>query len=236
MDIAICDDNKEERKELRNMLEKIWKDVRITEGSDGQDLLNLLEAGETYDLVFLDIFMDRVGGMEAGRIIRSRYPRIEVVLVSVSREFGPEAFELNAFYYLVKPYQEKLLRKVKERFQKINDSRIEVYDVNSRQKQRIPYRKITYIESMRNYLYVHMDAGPAVKLRESLQSFMERLDERFLKINRGVIVNMEAVEKMDADSCEVDGVVFMLSRRQRVENRRKYNDFLFQHYMEGQDY
>ncbi|MGI6012022.1 MAG: LytR/AlgR family response regulator transcription factor [Ruminococcus sp.] len=235
MNIAICDDNQKERRELRNMLEKAWKNAEITESGDGRELLNLMEMGKDFDLVFLDVFMKQMGGIETGRVIRSQYPKAEIVLVSVSREFGPEAFELNAFYYLVKPYQESLIRKVKERYQKINNFQIEIYDVNSRQMQKIPYHKITYIESMRNYLYIHMISGSFVKVRESLQNFMEELDDRFLRINRGVIVNMEAVEKMNNDSCEVDGVTFMLSRRQRSENRRKYSDFLFQHYMGEQE-
>ena len=77
-----------------------------------------------------------------------------------------------------------------------------------------------------------MATGAVIKVRESLQMFMTNLDDRFLRINRGVIVNMEAVERMNTDSCEVEGMVFMLSRRQRAENRRKYNDYIFKHYME----
>ena len=43
---------------------------------------------------------------------------------------------------------------------------------------------------------------------------------------------MEAVEKMNLDSCEIEGLVFMLSRRQRAEKRRKYNDYIFKYYMD----
>ena len=102
MKIAICDDNSNELEELRDLLEKIWEDAEITESEDGQQLIDRMESGDTYDLVFLDVFMNKVGGIEAGRVIRSRYSRTKIILVSVSREFGPEAFELDAFYYLVK--------------------------------------------------------------------------------------------------------------------------------------
>ena len=71
-----------------------------------------------------------------------------------------------------------------------------------------------------------------VRVRGSLQEVMKNLDERFLRINRGVIVNMEAVDRMNTDSCEVGGMIFMLSRRQRADSRRKYNDYIFRHYME----
>ncbi len=232
MKIAVCDDNEKERSQLSELLEVVWPDAQVFLFGDGEEILSQIRTGKSYDLVFLDIFMEKVGGIEAGKQIRELYPETEVVLVSVSREFGPEAFELNAFYYLVKPYEEELLRKVKERFQTKMVPKVTIYDVGSRQEQKIPFQKITYIESMHNYLYIHTVAGAAVKVRESLQMFLTHLDDRFLRINRGVIVNMEAVERMNTDSCEVDGMVFMLSRRQRAENRRKYNDYIFKHYME----
>ena len=78
-----------------------------------------------------------------------------------------------------------------------------------------------------------MISEAVLKVRGSLQDFQKQLDDRFLRINRGVIVNMEAVEKMNTDSCKIDGVIFMLSRRQRMENRKKYNDYLFRQYMDG---
>lgn len=232
MRIAVCDDNKRECSELSEMLNLVWPDAQLDLFYGGQELLSQIDTGKIFDLVFLDIFMEEISGIETGKRIRKYHPEIEIVLISVSREFGPEAFELNAFYYLVKPCQRELLQKIKERFQKKIVPKLTIYDVRSRQEQEVPYQKITYIESMHNYLYIHMMTGAVIKVRESLQTFMTNLDDRFLRINRGVIVNMEAVERMNTDSCEVDGMVFMLSRRQRTENRRKYNDYIFKHYME----
>ena len=232
MNIAICDDSREERRELRDILEKLQKDAVITECEDGQELLDIMAAGTTFDLVFADIFMNQVGGLEISRAIHRLYSDTEVVLVSFNREFGPEAFEVNAFYYLVKPYEEEQVKKVMKRFGQMNQSQAEIYDANSRRRRKIPFRKITYIESMHNYLYIHMVSEAVLKVRGSLQDFQKQLDDRFLRINRGVIVNMEAVEKMNTDSCEIDGMIFMLSRRQRTENRKKYNDYLFRHYMD----
>ena len=64
-----------------------------------------------------------------------------------------------------------------------------------------------------------------------MQRFMENLDERFLRVNRGIIVNMEAIERMDSDSCRVEGLIFMLSRKERSELRKRYNDWLFRNAM-----
>ena len=99
MKIAVCDDNEKERSQLSELLEVVWPDAQVFLFGDGEEILSQIRTGKSYDLVFLDIFMEKVGGIEAGKQIRELYPETEVVLVSVSREFGPEAFELNAFYY-----------------------------------------------------------------------------------------------------------------------------------------
>lgn len=69
-------------------------------------------------------------------------------------------------------------------------------------------------------------------IKASMQEAEKELDSRFLRINRGVIVNMDAVDRMNYDSCEIDGMTFMLSRSQRAEYRRKYNDYIFGRYMD----
>ncbi len=235
MKIAICDDNKEDCKKLKEDLITVWNEKEIDEYYNGQSLIYRIEDGENYDVIFLDIFLEETDGIKLGRRIQQIYRgggKPELVFVSNSREFGPEAFELNALYYFVKPYEKEMLREIKKRLQNKQVSKVEIYDSKSRQKQEIPYQKITYIESVHNYLHIHLTTGMTVKVRGSLQTFAENLDERFLRINRGIIVNMEAVEKMNLDSCEIEGLVFMLSRRQRAEKRRKYNDYIFKYYMD----
>ena len=109
-----------------------------------------------------------------------------------------------------------------------------MYDSQTHQSCRLPYQKIIYIECVHNYLHVHLTAGTVVIVRGSLTEFMKKLDERFLRINRGVSVNMEEVEQMSTDSCKINGLIFMLSRRQRTENRQKYNEYMFRHHLEGE--
>ena len=93
----------------------------------------------------------------------------ELVFVSNSREFGPEAFELNALYYFVKPYEKEMLREIKKRLQNKQVSKVEIYDSKSRQKQEIPYQKITYIESVHNYLHIHLTTGKSEEVFRHLR-------------------------------------------------------------------
>lgn len=170
--------------------------------------------------------MDHLNGIDAGKWIYENFPQIYMVFVSESRDFGPELFELNALHYLVKPCRIEELREVRRRYaeRERNDA---VVRVESRNRDEIPFPMITYIESVHNNLEIHLRSGGMVTVRNSLQNFMEKLEDRFLRIKRGIVVNMDAVEKMNSDSCEICGMTFMLSRKTRRESRKRYNDFLF---------
>ena len=76
MRIAVCDDNKNDRIELCELLKIVWPGTEFFLFDDGQDLLAQIDVGETYDLVFLDIFMQKIGGIEAGKKIREFHPEM----------------------------------------------------------------------------------------------------------------------------------------------------------------
>lgn len=234
MNIAVCDDEKEDREELCRDIREIWSEAQINAFENGMEVFRKIQQGSYFDLIFLDIVMEQGDGIETGREIRRYFPGIELVYISNSREFGPEIYELNALHYLVKPYTREKLDEVKHRFLVRSERRKRAVVHLGREKQQdIPLHMITYIESSHNNLLIHLITGSEVKIRGSIQSFMERLDERFLRINRGVIVNMESIEQMSADSCEIMGMTFMLSRKEKTENRKKYNDWLFRSAMGG---
>lgn len=235
MRIAVCDNDKFERGLLCSEIRKIWEDAAITEYDNGMELYRQIQKGAYFDLVFLDILMDGENGIETGKKIRRYCPAMALVFVSASREFGPEAFELNALYYLVKPCDSFQMAEVKRRYQRGRENKVLIH-LGRNQTQEIPCSMITYIESVHNNLLIHLVTGATVKIRGSLQGFMEEVDDRFIRVNRGILVNMEAIEQMNTDSCQVAGMIFMLSRKERAANKRRYNNWLFRTAMGEQKY
>lgn len=231
MRIMVCDDIKKDRDQLVQMIRSVWLEAEVEEVSDGGEVLEMIRKGHMYDLIFLDIYMDRLNGIEVGKWIHENFPRMYLVFVSESRDFGPELFALNAMHYLVKPCQIEDLLEVSQRFDE-RRQKDSVVRISNREQDEIPFPMITYIESVHNNLEIHLLSGGMITVRNSLQNFMEKLDDRFLRINRGVVVNMDAVEKMNKDSCEICGMTFMLSRKTRQESRKRYNDFLFESVMQ----
>lgn len=228
MRIMICDDEKEARDELRRCVNAVWPEAGVEEADSARTVLQKIRRGEMYDLLFLDIYLDTVGGIEAGSWIRDNFPEISMVFVSNSREFGPELFAMNALHYLMKPCTVSSMKEVRRRYVERQTKNAAVRIRGGFQEREIPFQRIAYIESEHNNLRIHLINGSLLTVRDSLQNYMEKLDERFLRINRGVVVNMEVVDSMNADSCEIGGKIFLLSRKSRRESRRRYNDYLFE--------
>lgn len=224
--IAVCDDYREDRNVTSETLASVFESAQISAYAGGRELLETIEGGGSFDLIFLDIFLKEEDGLLVGRQIRKLLPKTQLVFVSNSREFGPEAYDMDALHYLVKPIGTEQLLEVQKRFFRRWERSV-VVRLNHPQ-QDIPLHLITYIESAHNDLVIHLLSGSTVTVRESLSKMIERLDERFLRINRGVIINMEAVEWMKSDSCQIAGMVFMLGRKHRMENRKRYHDWLFE--------
>ena len=237
VNFAVCDFSSKDAIQLKNDLSGLWPEAKIDIFQDCSHFISRVKKGYQYDMLFLDVFalyMKLEDGTSVMEMIRKQLAEAALVFTSVSKDFGPEAFECGALYYLVKPYALEKLLEVKRRFRGRHLREIEVYDSQTHQSCRLPYQKIIYIECVHNYLHVHLTAGTVVIVRGSLTEFMKKLDERFLRINRGVSVNMEEVEQMSTDSCKINGLIFMLSRRQRTENRQKYNEYMFRHHLEGE--
>lgn len=226
MRIAVCDDHKGDREILQKQLMEVWDGAEIDSYETGREIFGQIQNGVYYDLIFMDIFMGQEDGIAVGRKLHRYYPTVSLVYVSNSRDFGPEVFEVNALHYLVKPCDMAQLKEVKRRYLKGRESKVEV-SLGRNQNREIPCHMITYVESVHNNLLIHLITGASLKIRGSIQGFMDKVDERFLRVNRGVLVNMEAIEQMNTDSCQVAGMIFMLSRKERAANKRRYNDWLF---------
>lgn len=225
--IAICDDFESDIKELKEKIKEVWENqVEISVFTSGASLIRAVEQ-EEYAIIFLDIFLENENGIEAAREVKNLNSSTEIVFVSTSREFGPEAFEINALYYLVKPVEREKLEEIKKRFDRKRGNQATVTVRLHGREQEIPLYLLSYAESVHNNLRICLKNGTAIQIRGSIQEFQEELDSRFLKINRGTVVNMEAIESMDGETCEIAGERLPISRSRRAECRKIYNDYLF---------
>ena len=106
----IADDEPLLREQIRLRLSRLWPELTIVaEATNGAEALSDYEAHEP-DIVFLDIHMPVMNGLDAARLIgRGRERRVHIVFITAFDEHAVEAFERGAIDYLLKPFNEARL-------------------------------------------------------------------------------------------------------------------------------
>lgn len=107
MKCVIVDDEFPAREELKYFVEKFPGAELLQEFGDSLDAFDYLqEHAAEIDTLFLDIDMPELNGLNLGKVIRKLNPGMKIVFVTAYREYAVDAFEIQAFDYLLKPYSE----------------------------------------------------------------------------------------------------------------------------------
>lgn len=158
--IAVCDDEEAVCCQIKEMLERVVGDCQITLFSGA---LPLVSGKINYDLIFLDITMEGMDGIEAGRIIRQKDKQVFLVYVTNLDDYEKYALGVHAFSYLKKPVtQERLagvLQEVKEYRTYVPgaEKRIEIMSTEGR--IRITPRDILFCEYESRKVLMHTVTG-----------------------------------------------------------------------------
>ena len=225
MKIAVCDDDKKIREQISSMIKRQAPDSDICQYASGEDMIS---AGIDHDISFLDIEMGDISGIELAKWIRKRQEksgkRSIIIFVTAFREYMEDAFDVNAFHYLVKPIKEKKFDKVFQRAVKevvTGDERREKYIIvkDGESKRKLLLREIQYIESSDRKVVFHMDNG-LTETYARMYDLENELGDLFFRTHRCYIVNLEKVMAYSANSVQVlNGDSIMLAEK-------KYTDFV----------
>jgi DNA-binding LytR/AlgR family response regulator len=162
------------------------------------------------DLIFLDIQMPEIDGL---RLIGTLKNPPDIIFTTAFRDFAPEAFELNAIDYLLKPISfDRLLKAVNKFFEKKSNSSTTIehrdqpgylYLKADRKVYRIPIQNIVYMESLDDYVKVHLEDKILIT-RESISTLEQKLpDDSFVRIHRSFIVANKFVHSISAEGVDV---------------------------------
>ena len=116
MRVLLVDDEAPARAELRFMLQSLAPDLTLLEAQNGAEALTLIEA-EPPDVIFLDINLPALSGMSIASLLSNLPQPPLIVFATAHREYAVKAFDLDAFDYLLKPFDERRLARTVERLQ-----------------------------------------------------------------------------------------------------------------------
>ncbi len=229
MRIAICDDDLREQEQFEEALRGYDGALRAEKFSSGASLLEAAKQSPRFDIVFLDIYMPGESGIDIAGRLREISPDTGIVFVTVSREHAVEAFSVYAMHYLIKPVTTEA---VTEAFRRLNESR-------SKYKERItlmvgPNRhtvfldSICLIESDNHAVNISLSDGSKLRVRMSFGELERKMNKNFLRINRGISVNMDYIAQMGTDTCILqDGKRLPIAIRQSAAIRAAYDNYVF---------
>lgn len=236
MKIAIVDDDVRLHQRLRSYLEELLGDLaEITYFSSGESFLEAWQTG-AFDLIILDIFMDGINGMEAAVRVRETDPDVKIAFCTTSNEFASESYEVNACYYLRKPFG---IEQVKAMIDRLN-----LTDLEKRRTVRLPdgtnviLRGIIYADCAAHCITLHSRRQDNIVLRASFSEVEQLLCAYpyFISPTKGIIINFYEVAKQNPDTFVMsDGTHIPISRRKANEVLETYSSFLFDELRKGED-
>lgn len=235
--IIVCDDDPYSLTMNVTYLESIAKKNRIELNlkafSRAEDVLRHIESNHV-DIAFLDIDFQEsteLNGIKLAIRLAKKYPRVANIFITGHCEFALDAFNIDAFSYLTKPVNENRLEYIfKKCILHVNDmnSRIKKVPLLITQgniKRKLNQTNILYIERVHSQSIIVMQTMNH-SVYEAISSLVSRLDQNFVQINQGVIVNLDHVSSMKRNVVTMKtGEVFTIGRTFSKEAKRKYLEY-----------
>lgn len=229
MQIAVVDDDRQMHARLQTYLnELLASDAVLTCFSSGESFLAAWQPGR-FDLVILDIFMDGITGMDTAREIRKTDREVRLVFGTTSNEFASESYEVNACYYLHKPFGREQVRAMLDRVDMAQMEKLRTVQLPDGKS--VVLRDILYADCASHCITLHGKHGRDTVLRVSFAEIEALLCAYpyFFSPTKGVVVNFHEVTAQNADTFTLsDGSRIPISRRKAKEVTDAYSSFLFE--------
>ncbi len=230
MRIAVCDDDIREQKKFEEALRDWDPSRRAEKFSCGTALLEAAKVSPHFDIVFLDIYLPPENGIEIAKKLHEISPETGIVFVTVSRDFAVDAFSVYAMHYIVKPVTTE---GIAEAFRRIAEYRF-VYRERitltfGMERHTIFLDQICILESDDHIVNISLADGEKLRVRMSFCDLEKKMNKNFLKINRGILVNMDYIMKMSKNTCVMqNGIRLPITIRKSAGIRATYDNYVFE--------
>lgn len=238
INIAICDDDLIFATKIESLLINISKtqliDMLIEVYSDGSELWNDIKCGHRYELLYLDIEMISLNGIDVAKKIRESDKNVIIIYVSNYETYFIELFEVEPFRFIKKPVDVEVFGKY---FQKAYERMVQkdVYFEYKFNKvpHKVPINNIMYFESAGRVITVITkdNTGKFYGKLSLLEKQLEKSQFSFLRIHQSYLVNYRFVKEITFSKVVLyDGTELQISEERQKMIRAKYTNLLGDEY------
>ncbi len=217
--IAIVEDERDQyefvARRINDWADKTKQRVTIAYVTSAEEFLFKYDQPATFDILFLDVCMNQMNGMELAKAIRGFDREVQIVFLTGVSDYVFEGYEIGAVRYLIKPIDEKKLSDTLEACLEKLKKRTEDYISFKYLGENIKIARsdIIYVQVNSHYLQM-VTTKETYEWKKSLKKMIERLDtKRFVAANRSTVVNLEYVSKITREECILEnGETIQVSR------------------------
>lgn len=205
--VGLCDDQESQVEIISSLLENSMPEdqLQFIKAYSGEELLQKLEL-QVPDIVFLDIEMKELNGLETGKRIRERYPNAIIVFVTGFKQYALDAFKIKSLDYLIKPVTEKTMQAL------LKDLKIRLLQIRSYEEKnqticfsfgdhtlRLKYAEIYYFEKNLRRITVFHEKGE-FSFYEGMEQLKGRLNmDLFIHCHNSYIINKSKIQALKGD-------------------------------------
>lgn len=210
--ILICDDLASDASAMEGYLKDyssehtISSDITVCTAEE--DILRELGRSHLYNIIFLDIYLGTLNGMELAARIREKNSVSSIVIVSVSQEHALEAFSVNAIQYMVKPVSYEAVCRVMNQLMELQDVRRSCISIFSKGRTvTLDLKKVIYAETQGHYQVITLCDGTMEKVRMSSVRFFDSVSfvPGFFRLGVSFIINLDYVFSFTATVLTLTG-------------------------------
>lgn len=229
--IAICDDDNFILEQLSTIVIKYCSENKISyivnKYSSGEQLL---DSYEHYNIIFLDIQMNGLDGIEIAKKIRNVDKHVKIIYVTNFLNYQADAFTVRAFGYVIKPFTDEII------FKQLDD----VIEYSKQEKNKIAFtfntnQGIRKINPKQIYLFEAYNHKVKITCSDQIYIINESIKDIFIKLkpfgftmpHKSFVINMRYISKIKGyDIMLTNGICVPISQKRSVEFKSDFHLFL----------
>lgn len=219
--IAVCDDDRCISEKIEKMAKDFFAkkntDISVVQYSSGE---KLLESSKKIDILFLDIGLKGLDGIETAKRLRADGYKGFLIFITVLKEMVFLSFEVQPFDYLVKPVWEEALKKTMERlFLSMQDKeKGHLLVQKGYESNIISFQDIICCEVIDRKVYIYLESGEVIDYYDRIENLEKKLDQRFFRCHRSYLINMNHLKSYRNNTAYMaDGKEIPVSRLRSKE-------------------
>ncbi len=237
MKLTICDDDRRIREMIAEAVREVSQSIEIECFKDASAILS---KGYNTDILFLDIQMPGIDGMNAAKILRSNGKKTVIVFATAIEEQVFNAFDVGAFQYIVKPFDRNRIKEViKKAIEQVEEKDYIEKTVREKESEKVRsimvksggvntkviISDITYAEIFDRRIVLHMIGRDNIEYYGRISELEGVLGKDFYRVHRAFLINLVFVRSYDSRSVNVSGEEIPVARGKYQELIKTYLSF-----------